>query len=263
MRDDMKMHARVAVIGGGAVGASILYYLTRSGWADCILLERTELTAGSTWHAAGLLPLYNPDYTMSQINLRSLELYGRLEAETGQPVGFHRCGQLRLATSPDRLDEYRHYLGIARSMGIDCDIVSARQAGDFWPIADMSDVLGALYHPQDGHIAPADLTQALAKGARAFGAKVYRHTEVTGISRCTNGDWQLTTSNGEFVAEHVVTATGNYARQTGRMVGLSVPSIPVLHQYLVTDAVAEVRARASGEPEYPVLRDDKTKFYLR
>ena len=103
--------ARVAVIGGGAVGASILYHLARSGWTDCILLERTELTAGSTWHAAGLLPLYNPDYTMSQINLRSLELYGRLEAETGQPVGLHRCGQLRLATSADRLDEYRHYLG--------------------------------------------------------------------------------------------------------------------------------------------------------
>ena len=264
MRDDRKIQARVAVIGGGVVGVSILYHLTHSGWTDCILLERTELTAGSTWHAAGLLPLYHPDYTMSQINLRSLELYSRLEAETGQPVGFHRCGQLRLATSADRLDEYRHYLGVARSMGIDCDIVSAQQAGQLWPIADMSDVLGALYHPQDGHIAPADLTQALAKGARASGGRIYRRTEVTGISRSAGGEWQLSTSNGEFVAEHVVTATGNYARQTGRMVGLNLPSIPVLHQYLVTDAVEEVRrGRSSGQPEYPVLRDDKTKFYLR
>ncbi len=260
----MTTHARVAVIGGGAVGASILYHLAHSGWTDSVLLERTELTAGSTWHAAGLLPLYSPDYTMSQINLRSLELYGRLEAETGQPVGFHRCGQLRLATSTDRLDEYRHYLGFARSMGIDCEIVSAQRAGQLWPIAEMSDVLGALYHPQDGHIAPADLTQALAKGARGLGAKVYRQTEVTGMSRTDGGDWRLITPNGEFVVEHVVTATGNYARQTGRMAGLNVPSIPVLHQYLVTDVVEEVRrARAAAEPEYPVLRDDKTRFYLR
>ena len=261
---ELTVHARVAVIGGGAVGASILYHLAHLGWIDCILLERTELTAGSTWHAAGLLPLYHLGYTMTQINLRSLELYSSLEKEAGQPVGFHQCGQLRLATSPDRLDEYQHYLGLADAMGIECEMVSPQGAAELWPIADMSDVLGALYHPGDGHIAPADLTQALAKAARNLGARVHRQTEVTAISRTTAGDWQLSTPRGEFVVEHVVTATGNYARQTARMAGLDVPSIPVLHQYLVTEVVAEVRRRnAAGLPEMPILRDDKTKFYLR
>ncbi|NKB65024.1 MAG: FAD-dependent oxidoreductase [Gammaproteobacteria bacterium] len=260
----MTTHARVAVIGGGAVGASILYHLAQLGWSDCVLLERTELTAGSTWHAAGLLPLYHPDYTMSHINLRSLELYARLEAETGQPVSFHQCGQLRLATTQDRLDEYRHYLGFARSMGIDCELISPEECKKLWPIADFSDVLGALYHPQDGHIAPADLTQALAKGARDKGAKVHRFTEVTSITRAPSREWHLNTPKGDFVVEHVVTATGNYAWQTGQMVELNVPSIPVLHQFLVTDSVEEVRqSRAIGEPEYPVLRDDKGQFYLR
>lgn len=260
----MTTHARVAVIGGGVVGTSILYHLAQRGWTDCILLERTELTAGSTWHAAGLLPLYHPNYTLSQLNLRSIELYGRLEAETGQPVSFHKCGQLRLATSHDRLDEYEHYLGLARTLGIDCGIVSQKRASELWPLADMSDVLGALYHPQDGHIAPADLTQALAKGARGRGAKIHRHTEVTAMAQLASGEWHLTTPKGDFVVEHVVTATGNFARQTGRMVGLSVPSIPVLHQYLVTDAIDAVRQRrAANQPELPVLRDDKTKFYLR
>ena len=260
----MTQTVRVAVIGGGAAGTSILYHLARLGWADCALLERTELTAGSTWHAAGLLPLYNPDYTMTHINARSIELYGRLEAETGQPVGFHRCGQLRLATSADRLDEYRHYLGLARPMGIDCDLITRAEAAALWPIADLGDVLGALYHPTDGHIAPADLTHALARGARDMGARIHRQTEVTAITQTPSGEWRVETSNGAFIAQHVVAATGNYARQTGRMVGLDVPAIPVLHQYLVTDAVDEVRAaRAAGDPEYPVLRDDKTLFYLR
>lgn len=260
----MTTHAKVAVIGGGAVGTSILYHLAQRGWSDCILLERTELTAGSTWHAAGLLPLYHPNYTMSQLNLRSLELYERLGAETDQPVSFHKCGQLRLATSRDRLDEYEHYLGLARTLNIECGIVTAARAAELWPLADMSDVLGALYHPQDGHIAPADLTQALAKGARNKGAKIYRHTEVTAITQLPSGEWHLATPKGDFVVEHVVTATGNYARQTGRMVGLNVPSIPVLHQYLVTDAIEDVsKRRSAGKPELPVLRDDRTKFYLR
>ncbi len=260
----MTTYVRAAVVGGGVVGTSILYHLAQRGWSDCILLERTELTAGSTWHAAGLLPLYHPNYTLSQLNLRSLELYGRLEAETDQDVGFHKCGQLRLATSRDRLDEYEHYIGLARSLGIDCEIVSPARAGELWPLADMSDVLGALYHPQDGHIAPADLTQALAKGARARGAKIHRQTEVTAITQLSSGEWHLTTPKGDFVAEHVVAATGNYARQTGQMVGLNLPSIPVLHQYLVTDGIEEVRQRrAADQVELPVLRDDRAKFYLR
>lgn len=260
----MTKQARVAVIGGGVAGVSVLYHLAKLGWTDCCLMERTQLTAGSTWHAAGLLALYFPDQTMSQINRHSIELYNQLEAETGQPVGFHKCGQLRLATSQDRLDEYRAYLSFARRFDIDCEIISRQEAQKLWPVANFDDVVAALFHPTDGHIAPADLTQAMALAARRMGAKIHLNTVVTGIKRTPSGEWLVSTNTGDILAEHVVSATGNYARQTGRMVGLSVPSIPVLHQYVVTETIAEFAAHnKAGLPEMPVMRDDRTRFYLR
>jgi dimethylglycine dehydrogenase len=260
----MTKQARVVVIGGGVGGVSVLYHLAKLGWTDCCLLERTQLTAGSTWHAAGLLALYFPDQTMSQINRHSIELYAQLEAETGQAVGFHQCGQLRLATSQDRVDEYRAYLGFARKFDIACEIISRQEAQKLWPVANFDDVIAALYHPTDGHIAPADLTQAMAHAARRMGAKIHLNTEVTAIERTASGEWLVTTNREDFLAEHVVSATGNYARQTGRMVELSVPSIPVLHQYVVTETIAELAAHnKAGLPEMPVLRDDRTRFYLR
>ena len=260
----MKKQFRVVIVGGGIVGTSVLYHLCKLGLTDCCLLERTQLTAGSTWHAAGLLPIYFPNQTMSLINRYSIELYKRLELDSGQPVGFHQCGQLRLASNSDRLDEYRAYMSFARNYGIDCNLISKEEAQVLWPLARLDNIVAALYHPTDGHIAPADLTQAMAMEARRMGAKISLNTEVSAIKSTLSGEWNISTSRGNIVAEHVVTATGNYARQTGAMVGLNIPSIPVLHQYLVTETIEEfAQYNKLGLPEMPVLRDDRARFYLR
>ncbi|HZC87083.1 MAG TPA: FAD-dependent oxidoreductase, partial [Steroidobacteraceae bacterium] len=236
----MKTHVRVLVIGGGAVGVSTLYHLTKKGWTDVALIERTELTAGSTWHAAGLLPLFNMSYTVGQLHKYSVDLYKRLPAETGQDVSFHVTGNLRLATSRERMDEYQKYCGTANTIGVPFEIITPKQVQELWPLlelggsADMAAIIGALYHPQDGHIAPADLTMALRKGARSAGAEIYEHTEAVGIERTGSGEWRVRTAKGgDITAEHLVFATGNYARQTGRLLGLNVPAIPVEHQYIV------------------------------
>jgi dimethylglycine dehydrogenase len=266
----MKTHARVVVIGGGAVGVSTLYHLCHKGWSDVVLLERSELTAGSTWHAAGLLPLFNMSYTVGQLHKYSVDLYKRLPAETGQDVSFHVTGNLRLATCRDRMDEYLKYCGTANTIGVPFEVIGPSEVKKLWPLielggtADTPPVIGALYHPDDGHIAPADLTMALRKGARTLGAEIYEHTEVTAVSRTPSGEWRLTTNKGDIIAEHVVCATGNYARQTGRMFGLNVPAIPVEHQYIVYEESAELRAyRAAGGRELAVLRESDKSYYLR
>ncbi len=266
----MKTHARVVVIGGGAVGVSTLYHLCHKGWSDVVLLERSELTAGSTWHAAGLLPLFNMSYTVGQLHKYSVDLYKRLPAETGQDVSFHVTGNLRLATCRDRMDEYQKYCGTANTIGVPFEVIGPREVKELWPLIELGGtastpaVIGALYHPHDGHIAPADLTMALRKGARALGAEIHEHTEVTAASRTASGEWRLQTTRGEIIAEHVVCATGNYARQTGRMFGLNVPAIPVEHQYIVYEESAELRAyRAAGGRELAVLRESDKSYYLR
>jgi dimethylglycine dehydrogenase len=266
----MKTHARVVVIGGGAVGVSTLYHLALKGWSDVVLLERAELTAGSTWHAAGLLPLFNMSYTVGQLHKYSVDLYKRLPAETGQDVSFHVTGNLRLATNAQRMDEYQKYCGTANTIGVPFQVIGPREVQELWPLIDLGDgvntpkIIGALYHPDDGHIAPADLTMALRKGARARGAEIYEQTEVNGVARTASGEWRLSTPKGEIIAEHVVCATGNYARQTGRMFGLNVPSIPVEHQYIVYDESPELRAyRERGGRELAVLRESDQSYYLR
>src|ERR1700689_2178748 len=266
----MKSHARVVVIGGGVVGVSTLYHLTKKGWKDVVLLERTELTAGSTWHAAGLLPLFNMSYTVGQLHKYSVDLYKRLPAETGQDVSFHVTGNLRLATCRERMDEYQKYCGTANTIGVPFQIITPQEVKKLWPLAELGNggdtpnIIGALYHPDDGHIAPADLTMALRKGARALGAEIHEQTEVTGVKRTASGEWQLTTNKGEIIAEHVVCATGNYARQTGRLFGLNVPSIPVEHQYIVYDEAADLKAyRKGGGRELAVLRESDQSYYLR
>ena len=266
----MKTHTRAVVIGGGVVGVSTLYHLAKKGWSDVVLLERAELTAGSTWHAAGLLPLFNMSYTVGQLHKYSVDLYKRLPQETGQDVGFHVTGNLRLATCRDRLDEYLKYCGTANTIGVPFEVISAARVKELWPLINLGDgvdtpkVIGALYHPDDGHIAPVDLTMALRKGARAAGAEIHEHTTVLGVDRTPSGEWKIRTSTGDITCEHVVCATGNYARETGRMFGLHVPAIPVEHQYIVYDESKELKAyRASGGREMAVLRESDASYYLR
>ncbi|TNE33995.1 MAG: FAD-dependent oxidoreductase [Alphaproteobacteria bacterium] len=260
----MKSHARVVVIGGGVVGVSTAYHLTKKGWSDVVLLERTELTAGSTWHAAGLLPLFNMSYAVGQIHKYSVDLYKRLEAETGQNVSFHVTGNLRLATNKERMDEYQKYCGTANTIGVPYEIITPEQVRELWPLAEIDGLVGALYHPDDGHIAPVDVTNAMAIGARNGGAEINRHTEVLSIEQQKNGEWLIRTSKGDITAEHVVSCTGNYARQTAAMVGLDIPVIPVEHQYIVTDEVPElIERKKAGLPEMAVLRESDASYYLR
>ncbi|HLQ09354.1 MAG TPA: FAD-dependent oxidoreductase [Steroidobacteraceae bacterium] len=266
----MKTHVRVVVIGGGVVGVSTLYHLTRKGWTDVALIERTELTAGSTWHAAGLLPLFNMSYTVGQLHKYSVDLYKRLPAETGQDVSFHVTGNLRLATCKERMDEYQKYCGTANTIGVPFEVIGPARVKELWPLIELGGspdtpaIIGALYHPHDGHIAPADLTMALRKGARSAGAEIYEHTEALGMERTASGEWRVRTSKGDITAEHLVLATGNYARQSGRLLGLNVPAIPVEHQYIVYDESAELKAyRQGGGRELAVLRESDKSYYLR
>lgn len=260
----MKTTARVVVIGGGVVGVSTLYHLAKLGWSDSVLIERKELTSGSTWHAAGLLPLFNLSYSVGKLHQYSVDLYPSLEAETGLNVGFSNVTNIRLATSPDRMDEYRYYAGVAKTIGVEVNWLTPEQVKEIWPLAETDNILGAIQHPADGYIQPADLTQALAKGARQLGATIQRNTTVTAITQKANGEWVVTTDQGEITCEHVVSATGSFARQTGAMVGLDIPVIPVEHQYIVTEQhPAIMERRKQGLPEMGVLRESDASWYMR
>jgi dimethylglycine dehydrogenase len=260
----MKTTARVVVIGGGVVGVSTLYHLAKMGWSDCILIERKELTSGSTWHAAGLLPLFNLSYSVGKLHQYSVELYPSLEAETELNAGFSNVSNIRLARTQDRFDEYKYYAGVAKTIGVEVNFLSPEQVAEVWPLCNIDGIIGAIQHPADGYIQPADLTQALAKGARQRGATIQRSTTVTGITQKSNGEWVVHTDQGDITCEHVVSATGNFARQTGRMVGLDIPVVPVEHQYLVTDQhPAIMERRAKGLPEMGVLRESDSSWYMR
>ena len=260
----MKSHARVVVIGGGVVGVGTLYHLAKKGWSDVVLIERKELTSGSTWHAAGLLPLFNLSYSVGQIHKYSVKLYDSLEAETGQHVGFKKVSNIRLARTKDRWDEFMYYAGVAETIGIKVNMLTPQQVKEIWPLCETDGLLGAIQHPDDGYIQPADLTQAMAKGARAKGAEIYRNTTVTGIEQKPNGEWLVKTDQGDITCKHVVSASGNFARKTGAMVGLDVPVIPVEHQYIVTEPHPLIRERqAKGLPEMGVLREADSSWYMR
>jgi dimethylglycine dehydrogenase len=261
----MKSRAKAVVIGGGVVGVSALYHLARKGWGDeVVLVEKGELTSGSTWHAAGLLPLFNMSYSVGQIHKYSVRLYQELETETGQPVGFSQVGNLRLAMNAERMDEYHQYAATARTIGVDVRFLTPAEIGELWPLCDTGGLVGGIHHPGDGYIQPADLTQALARGARARGATIYRNTRVLGIERDASGAWRVATDQGDILCDHVVSATGNYARQTGAMVGLDLPVMPVEHQYIVTEAHPTLQQRRrDGVPELAVLRESDGSWYLR
>jgi len=261
----MKEQAKVVVVGGGVVGVSALYHLARKGWGDdVVLLEKAELTSGSTWHAAGLLPLFNMSYSVGQVHKYSVNLYKQLEEETGQPVGFAQVGNLRLAMNDDRMDEYYQYAATARTIGIDVRFLTPEEIGKLWPLCNTDGLVGGIFHPEDGYIQPADLTQALAKGARARGATIYRNTSVLNIEQATSGGWVVETGKGSITCDHVISATGNYARKTGAMVGLDIPVIPVEHQYIVTEPHPALQQRKQeGLPEMGVLRESDGSWYLR
>ncbi len=260
----MKSHARAVVIGGGVVGVSTLYHLARKGWDDVLLIERKELTSGSTWHAAGLLPLFNLSYSVGQIHKYSVRFYQELQKETGMNVGFAKVSNIRLARTRDRMDEYLYYAGVAETIGVPVNLLTPEEVKEIWPLCETEGLIGAIQHPDDGYIQPADLTQALAKGARDRGATILRNTAVTGIEPKANGEWLVRTEAGDVTCEHVVSATGNFARRTGRMVGLEVPVIPVEHQYIVTEPhPAILERRKQGLPEMGVLRESDSSWYMR
>ncbi len=271
----MGMHVRALVVGGGAVGAGIAYHLAKAGW-DPLLIERDDLTAGSTWHAAGLLPLFNMGYATSHIHDVSLRLYKGLEAETGLNPGFSGVGNLRMAQTDARMDEYRLYASMAESAGIEHEFLGQNEIAARWPLVRADDLKGALFHPGDGYINPADVTQALAKGARDRGARIERRVEATGY-RWTGAEWVVTCQRledrgghlvpvgdpYEITAEHVVTATGNHAQRTARLLGIRIPAIPVEHQYVVTEPDPALVDWRRSNPQHPVLRDADAKWYVR
>ncbi|MCI9865265.1 GcvT family protein [Rhizobium skierniewicense] len=260
----MKTHARAVVIGGGVVGVSTLYHLAKKGWGDSVLIERKELTSGSTWHAAGLLPLFNMSYSVGQIHKYSVKFYEELQEETGMNVGFSKVSNIRLARTKDRWDEYMYYAGIAETIGVNVKMLTPEEVKEIWPLCETDGLLGAIQHPDDGYIQPADLTQALAKGARDKGATIYRNTTVTALEQLENGHWKVTTDKGEIIAEHVISCTGNFARKTGEMVGINIPVIPVEHQYIVTEPhPAILERRQQGLPEMGVLRESDSAWYMR
>ena len=259
----MKSKTKVVVIGGGVVGVSMLYHLAKKGWSDVVLVERKELTSGSTWHAAGLLPLFNMSYSVGQLHKYAVDFYKTLEEETGKNVGFSVVSNIRLASNKDRMDEYHQYAGVAQTIGVEVKFLKPEQIKEIWPLCNTEGLIGAIQHPEDGYIQPADLTQALATGARNKGAEIYRNTEVVGIKQTKNG-WVVETDKGTIECEHVVSCTGNFARQTGKMVGLEIPVIPVEHQYIVTEPHPEiVKRKKEGKPEMGVLRDSDTQWYMR
>ena len=259
----MKSKAKVVVVGGGVVGVSALYHLAKKGLSDVVLVERKELTSGSTWHAAGLLPLFNMSYSVGQLHKYAVDLYKKLEEETGQNVGFSVVSNIRLASTKDRMDEYHQYAGVAQTIGVDVKFLTPDQVKEIWPLCRTDDLLGAIQHPEDGYIQPADLTQAMATGARNMGAEIYRNTAVVGIKQTKDG-WVVETDKGAIECEHVISCSGNFARQTGKMVGLDIPAIPVEHQYIVTEAHPDIlKRKKEGLPEMGVLRDSDSRWYMR
>jgi dimethylglycine dehydrogenase len=257
----LKTHARLVVIGGGIMGCSLLYHLTRLGWRDVVLIEKNELTAGSTWHAAGLCTHFAHNLATMQMRAYSVQLYKReLAADTGRPVGFHQCGALRITNSPARLDEFRYVRALGRFAGLEFHLLSPSELQALHPLADSSNLLAALYEPWDGYVDPSQATHAMAAGARDAGAEIYRHVTVERIERTAEGEWCVHTPAGSVRCEIIVNAAGTWAREIGAMMGVDVPIVPMLHQYVVTD---RLQAVAALERELPVIRDPQQSWYLR
>ena len=254
-------HAKVAIIGGGIFGVSLLYHLTKEGWKDIVLLEKGELTSGSTWHAAGQCPHFVGSYNLAKVHYHSTELYKKLEQETGQSTGWHGCGSLRLAYQQEDLDWFYYVKGILDNVGSPAKIISTQEITNIHPFIKLDGIIGALHTPEDGHTDPSSTTNAMAIGARNGGAKIYRHNRVIDIKSRPSGEWELITEKGNIICEHVVNAAGSYCPEVGHMVGLkNIPSINMIHHYLVTE---EHPAIKKLKKELPVVRDPHSSCYLR
>lgn len=243
----MKSSAQVVVIGGGVVGASVLYHLTKAGWTDVVLLERTELTAGSTWHSAGGMHTLNGDPNVAKLQQYTIELYQEIQEVSGQDCGIHITGGIMLADTAERVDWLRMAHARGRYLGMETELISVAEAKDLLPIMDERHFVGAMYDAHEGHVDPSGVTHAYAKAARQAGAEVYRNTWARAISRRHDGSWDIhliRTETGEdlgtITCDHVVNAGGLWAREVGRMVGLELPVLAMAHQYLLTEEIPEV-----------------------
>ena len=256
----MERQARVVIVGGGIMGVGLLYHLAAEGCDDVLLIEKGELTSGSTWHAAGQCPNLVGDYNLAKIHEYSISLYGKLEQLTGQSVTWHDCGSVRFALTEQDLDWFRYLRGIAANVGYHMEIVDVAKIGKLNPFVSTEGVLAGAWTRNDGHADPFGLTQAMAKGARGLGARVVRHNRVTGIESLPSGEWKVMTEQGPVIAETVVNAAGCFARQVAGMVGADLPICNIQHHYLVTGPVPELAGRSE---ELPVTRDPHASVYLR
>ena len=256
----MKSTTRVAIIGGGVVGCSVLYHLTKLGWSDVMLIERSELTSGSTWHAAGGFHTLNGDTNMAALQGYTIRLYKELEEITGMSCGLHHVGGVTLAENRDRFDMLVAERAKHRYMGLETEIVGPDEIAKIAPIVNLEGVIGALYDPLDGHLDPSGTTHAYAKAARMGGATIETHCKVIATNQRADGSWDVVTEKGTIHAEHVVNAGGLWAREVGQMAGIYFPLHPMEHQYLVTDETPEIYER---DTEHPHVMDPAGESYLR
>ena len=256
----MKSHAQVAVIGGGVVGASVLYHLTKAGWKDVVLIERSELTSGSTWHAAGGMHTINGDPNVAKLQQYTINLYKEIEELSGQSCGVHLTGGLMLAGTRERLDWLKMVNARGRYLGMELDMVSVDEAQKLFPLMDKKHFVGALYDPIEGHVDPWGVTVAYARSAQRQGAEIYRHTRVTDLASHRDGSWDVVTEKGTIHAQHVVNAGGLWAREVGRMVGLELPILAMEHQYIISEEIPEVAAAAR---EMLHIVDFEGEIYMR
>ncbi|MEW2917800.1 FAD-dependent oxidoreductase [Ruegeria sp. ANG10] len=260
---NLPSHARVVIVGGGVMGVGLAYHLAHEGWGDdTVLLEKAELTSGSTWHAAGQITHSTSSFGLGKCVDYNIGLYsGALEAETGQPVTWHGCGSFRLAYTEDEMDWLRHTLSVGRSLGFNIELVGPEKVAELHPFYNLDGVLGALYTPDDGHVDPTNVTMAMATGARQKGVRIFRNCRATNITQADNGEWVVETEQGTITCEHVVNAGGTYARQMGEWSGLQLPMTSMTHHYFVTEPVPEFQ---NLDTELPVIRDDrKVSGYIR
>ncbi|MCE8553286.1 FAD-dependent oxidoreductase [Ruegeria pomeroyi] len=265
---DFPNKARVVIIGGGVVGVSSLYHLAKKGWTDCVLLEKNELTAGSTWHAAGNVPTFSTSWSIMNMQRYSTELYARLGEEVDYPMNYHQTGSIRLAHTKERMQEFERACAMGRYQGIKMEMLTPDEAKARYPFLETHDMAGALYDPTDGDIDPAQLTQALAKGARDMGARILRFCPATGVTQQDDGSWIVHTDKGDIACDYVVNAAGYYAQRVGEWFkpygGRTVPMMVMSHQYLLTEQIPELEAwsKENGR-KLPLLRDVDVSYYLR